>query len=51
MRTSSGTKRRRRRERRLLELCNTLSVRTAAVATLATGGFLVLQAVRIFFPA
>jgi len=34
-----------------LELCNTLSVRTAAVATLATGGFLVLQAVRIFFPA
>jgi hypothetical protein len=46
MAVSSGEKRRRRRERLFLELCDALSMRTTTVAIAATGGLLLLQAAR-----
>jgi hypothetical protein len=46
MSTSSGTKRRRRRERQFLEFCDAFSIHAAIVAIAATFGFLLLQAAR-----
>lgn len=46
MSVSSGEKRRRRRERRFLELNDTISMRATMVAVAATFGFLVLQLAR-----
>jgi hypothetical protein len=46
MSASSGEKRRRRRERRFLELHNLASIRATVVALGATCGFLVLQFAR-----
>jgi len=49
MSTSSGAKRRRRRERRFVELHDALSLRASIVAVMATGGFLLLQIARTLF--
>lgn len=46
MSASSGEKRRRRRERRFLELNDTLSLRSSIVAVAAGVGFLVFQVAR-----
>lgn len=51
MRKSSGTKRRRRKERRFRESFDILSSRTAIVAALAAFGFLMMQVGRSYLPA
>lgn len=49
MSTSSGAKRRRRRERRFLAFLDAFSLHASIVAVMATGGFLILQVARTFF--
>jgi hypothetical protein len=51
MSTSSGQKRRRKREHRFLEYQDTLSMRATMVAIVATCGFVVLQMVRTLLNA
>jgi|MudIll2142460700_1097286.scaffolds.fasta_scaffold40840_3 hypothetical protein len=46
MSASSGEKRRRRRERRFLELHETISIRSTMLAVAATCGYLLLQVTR-----
>jgi hypothetical protein len=48
MSASSGEKRRRRRERRFLELNEAISMRATTLAVVATCGFLLLQVARTF---
>lgn len=51
MTTSSGAKRRRKRERQFLEMCDTVSMRATIVAITATCGFLMLQIARSLITA
>ena len=51
MSTSSGEKRRRKRERRFIEFYDTLSMRATRVAIAATCGFVLLQIARTLLSA
>lgn len=50
MKKSSGTKRRRRKDKRFRESFDILSSRTAIVAALAAFGFLMMQVGRTYLP-
>ena len=51
MSASSGTKRRRRRDRRFLEFYDTLSMQATILAVVATFGFLAFQVARTLVSA